>query len=137
MAELVDRFEQANICLDDSRGEPAAREGTCSREELVDLKARLKAYEKTQMASQNHQQELQHPLDAAHSKRQEKPVAYYHRLRQAYFCQTNSPGMEKEGNLKSLFVQNLHPTTSHHLGQHLAARPDTHRAFTERCVTLP
>lgn len=48
--------------------------------------------------------------------RQESPQEYYYRMRQAYFDSQNEPGMEEDLNFKSLFVQNLHPTTSHHVG---------------------
>lgn len=47
MADLVDKFEQVNAYLNDSRGDLAA-----TREELVDRNAKLKAYEKAQVAYQ-------------------------------------------------------------------------------------
>lgn len=47
---------------------------------------------------------------------QEPPQQYYHRLLKAYFGCRNEPGMEEDMNFKSLFVQNLHPTTSGQLG---------------------
>ncbi|ROJ66315.1 hypothetical protein DPX16_16578 [Anabarilius grahami] len=48
--------------------------------------------------------------------RHEIPYAYYHRLRQAYFGARNEPGMEEDTSFKSLFLRNLHPIVSHHLG---------------------
>uniref|UniRef100_A0A3B3C8D9 Uncharacterized protein n=1 Tax=Oryzias melastigma TaxID=30732 RepID=A0A3B3C8D9_ORYME len=48
--------------------------------------------------------------------RHEPPQHYYYRLFQAYFGTRNEPGMEEDLNFKSLFLQNLHPGTSHHLG---------------------
>uniref|UniRef100_A0A673M8X4 Uncharacterized protein n=1 Tax=Sinocyclocheilus rhinocerous TaxID=307959 RepID=A0A673M8X4_9TELE len=48
--------------------------------------------------------------------RQEVPQAYYNRLRQAYFGAHNEPDLEEDVNFKSLFVRNLHPGVSHHLG---------------------
>ncbi|XP_053367572.1 centrosome-associated protein CEP250-like [Clarias gariepinus] len=48
--------------------------------------------------------------------RQETTQAYYNRLRQAYFGARNEPGMEDVINFRSLFLRNLHPTVSHHLG---------------------
>uniref|UniRef100_A0A671U1B6 Uncharacterized protein n=1 Tax=Sparus aurata TaxID=8175 RepID=A0A671U1B6_SPAAU len=55
--------------------------------------------------------------------RQESPQEYYERLHEAYFGPKNETEMEEELHFKSLFVQNLHPTTSHHLG--VMACPDT------------
>ncbi len=46
----------------------------------------------------------------------EPPQAYYSRLRQAYFGTRNEPDMEDELNFKTLFLRNLHPGISHHLG---------------------
>lgn len=66
MADLVDKFEQVSVCLNDSKGDLAT-----AREELVDLNAKLKAYEKAQMTSQGHQQELRRQLNAACSEREE------------------------------------------------------------------
>lgn len=57
--------------------------------------------------------------------RQESPQLYYHRLRQAYFGSRNEPEMEEDLNFKSLFIQNLHPTTSHHLGVAACPRSST------------
>ncbi len=48
--------------------------------------------------------------------RQETPQAYYSRLRQAYFGTRNESDMEDELNFKTLFLRNLHPGMSHHLG---------------------
>ncbi len=48
--------------------------------------------------------------------RQEPPQAYYSRLRQAYFGTRNDSDMEDELNFKTLFLRNLHPGISHHLG---------------------
>ncbi len=48
--------------------------------------------------------------------RHEPPQAYYNRLRQAYFGTRNEPDMEDELNFKTLFLRNLHPGISHHLG---------------------
>ncbi len=46
----------------------------------------------------------------------EPPQAYYSRLRRAYFGTRNEPDMEDELNFKTLFLRNLHPSVSHHLG---------------------
>ncbi len=46
----------------------------------------------------------------------EPPQAYYSRLRRAYFGTRNEPDMEDELNFKTLFLRNLHPGVSHHLG---------------------
>ncbi len=48
--------------------------------------------------------------------RHEPPQAYYSRLRKAYFGTRNEPDMEDELNFKTLFLRNLHPGISHHLG---------------------
>ena len=48
--------------------------------------------------------------------KQESPLLYYQRLRKAFFGPRNEPGMEEDINFKSLFVRNLHPTTSQPLG---------------------
>ncbi len=48
--------------------------------------------------------------------RHEPPQAYYSRLRQAYFGTRNDSDMEDELNFKTLFLRNLHPGISHHLG---------------------
>ncbi len=48
--------------------------------------------------------------------RHEPPQAYYSRLRRAYFGTRNEPDMEDELNFKTLFLRNLHPGVSHHLG---------------------
>uniref|UniRef100_A0A671WJS1 Uncharacterized protein n=1 Tax=Sparus aurata TaxID=8175 RepID=A0A671WJS1_SPAAU len=55
--------------------------------------------------------------------RQESPQEYYERLHEAYFGPKNETEMEEELHFKSLFVQNLHPSTSHHLG--VMACPET------------
>ncbi|XP_051741577.1 uncharacterized protein LOC127508053 [Ctenopharyngodon idella] len=48
--------------------------------------------------------------------RLETPQAYYNRIRRAYFGARNEPGMEEDFNFKTLFLRNLHPAVSHHLG---------------------
>ncbi len=48
--------------------------------------------------------------------RHEPPQAYHSRLRKAYFGTRNEPDMEDELNFKTLFLRNLHPGISHHLG---------------------
>ncbi len=48
--------------------------------------------------------------------RHKPPQAYYSRLRQAYFGTRNKSDMEDELNFKTLFLRNLHPGISHHLG---------------------
>lgn len=48
--------------------------------------------------------------------RQETPQAYYNRFRQAYFGAHNEPELEEDVNFKTLFLRNLHPGLSHHLG---------------------
>ncbi len=48
--------------------------------------------------------------------RHEPPQAYYSRLRQVYFGTRNDSDMEDELNFKTLFLRNLHPGISHHLG---------------------
>ncbi|KAL0147492.1 hypothetical protein M9458_057207, partial [Cirrhinus mrigala] len=48
--------------------------------------------------------------------RYETPYAYFHRLRRAYFGAHSEPGMEEDTSFKSIFLQNLHPIVSHHLG---------------------
>ncbi|XP_049324760.1 uncharacterized protein LOC125784857 [Astyanax mexicanus] len=60
---------------------------------------------------------------AIKQSRQETPLQYYHRLRHAYFGYRNEPGMEEEEVFKTLFVRNLHPSTSHFFG--VAACPRT------------
>ena len=72
--------------------------------------------------------------------RLESPQAYYGRLRQAYFGSRNESGMEEDWNFKTLFLRNLHPTLSHHLG--VLAEPRTmsiqqlrdlaHKAYTKQ-----
>ncbi|XP_052454755.1 uncharacterized protein LOC128015098, partial [Carassius gibelio] len=48
--------------------------------------------------------------------RLETPPNFYNRLRRAYFGARNEPGMEEDVNFRTLFLRNLHPTVSHHLG---------------------
>ncbi|XP_073803629.1 uncharacterized protein [Danio rerio] len=48
--------------------------------------------------------------------RHESSQAYYSRLRRAYFGTRNEPEMEEDLNFKILFLRNLHPGVSHHLG---------------------
>ncbi|XP_073701560.1 uncharacterized protein [Garra rufa] len=48
--------------------------------------------------------------------RHESSQAYYSRLREAYFGARNEPDMEQDMNFKTLFLRNLHPAVSHHLG---------------------
>ncbi len=48
--------------------------------------------------------------------RHKPPQAYYSRLRRAYFGTRNEHDMEDELNFKTLFLRNLHPGVSHHLG---------------------
>ncbi|XP_073700027.1 uncharacterized protein [Garra rufa] len=48
--------------------------------------------------------------------RHETPQAYYNRLRRSYFGARNEPGMEEDQNFRTLFLRNLHPGVSHHLG---------------------
>ncbi|KAK2814209.1 hypothetical protein Q5P01_000704 [Channa striata] len=63
-------------------------------------------------------------LDAAMNVKQgrhECPQVYYRRLLRAYFGSKNEPWMEEDLNFKTLFIKNLHPATSTHLG--IAANP--------------
>ncbi|KAK2856671.1 hypothetical protein Q5P01_005406 [Channa striata] len=63
-------------------------------------------------------------LDAAMNVKQgrhECPQVYYCRLLRAYFGSKNEPWMEEDLNFKTLFIKNLHPATSTHLG--IAANP--------------
>ena len=46
------------------------------------------------------------------------PQQFYYRHLEAYFSSRNEPGMEDYLDLKSLFIQNLHPFTSHYFGHH-------------------
>ncbi|XP_048040639.1 uncharacterized protein LOC125264884 [Megalobrama amblycephala] len=48
--------------------------------------------------------------------RHETPQVFYSRLRLAYFGSRNEQNMEEELNFKTLFLRNLHPGVSHHLG---------------------
>ncbi len=52
----------------------------------------------------------------ARQGRHETPQAYYSRIRQAYFKTRNESDMEDELNFKTLFLRNVHPGISHHLG---------------------
>ncbi|XP_042590703.1 uncharacterized protein LOC109110536 [Cyprinus carpio] len=47
---------------------------------------------------------------------QESSQLFYSRLRQAYFGTHNEQNMEEDVNFKTLFLRNLHPGVSHHLG---------------------
>ncbi|XP_051965510.1 uncharacterized protein LOC127631438, partial [Xyrauchen texanus] len=74
--------------------------------------------------------------------RLETPQAYYSRIRRAYFGAQNEPGMEEDLNFKTLFLRNLHPTVSHHLGVLACPRSMTtqqlrdlaHKAFTKQKI---
>ncbi|XDV48578.1 hypothetical protein PO909_017975 [Leuciscus waleckii] len=48
--------------------------------------------------------------------RLETPQAYYERLRLAYFGPRNEAHMEEDVSFKTLFLRNLHPSQSAHLG---------------------
>ena len=75
--------------------------------------------------------------------RQETPQAYYHRFRQAYLGAHNKPELEEDVNFKTLFLRNLHPGLSHHLG--IMACPGTmtiqqlrdltHKAYVKQKMT--
>ncbi|KAG1925906.1 hypothetical protein F2P79_025219 [Pimephales promelas] len=75
--------------------------------------------------------------------RQETPQAYYHRFRQAYFGAHSKPEFEEDLNFKTLFLRNLHPGLSRHLGimacpvtmtlQQL--RDLTHKAYIKQKMT--
>ncbi|KAG1927275.1 hypothetical protein F2P79_024370 [Pimephales promelas] len=75
--------------------------------------------------------------------RQETPQAYYHRFRQAYFGAHSKPESEEDLNFKTLFLRNLHPGLSRHLGimacpvtmtlQQL--RDLTHKAYIKQKMT--
>ena len=68
--------------------------------------------------------------------RLETPVG----LRQAYFGAQNRSGMEEDVNFRTLFLRNLHPTVSHHLGVLACPRSMstqqlrdlTHKAYTKQ-----
>ncbi|XP_077093810.1 uncharacterized protein LOC143745572 [Siphateles boraxobius] len=74
--------------------------------------------------------------------RQETPQAYYSRIRRAYFGARNEPGMEEDFNFRTLFLRNLHPTVSHHLGVLACPRSMStqqlrdlaHKAFTKQKI---
>ncbi len=63
--------------------------------------------------------------------RHDTPQAYYSRLRQAYFGTRNDSDMEDELNFKTLFLRNLHPGISHHLGVLGISTNDEHSAVAE------
>ncbi len=65
--------------------------------------------------------------------RHETPQAYYNRLRQAYFGTRNESDMEDELNFKTLFLRNLHPGISHHLG--VLACPQTMNTWCKKPTT--
>lgn len=48
--------------------------------------------------------------------RHETPQAFYHRFRQAYIAAHDDPDLEEDVNFKTLFLRNLHPGLSRHLG---------------------
>ncbi len=48
--------------------------------------------------------------------RHKPPQAYYSRLRRAFFGTRNEHDMEDKLNFKTIFLRNLHPCISHHLG---------------------
>ncbi|KAL6481780.1 hypothetical protein MHYP_G00098600 [Metynnis hypsauchen] len=60
---------------------------------------------------------------AVKQHRRESPQQYYSHLRLVYFGSWNEPGMEEDLQFKTLFVRNLHSTTSHYL--RIAACPQT------------
>ncbi|XP_043082985.1 uncharacterized protein LOC122330182 [Puntigrus tetrazona] len=72
--------------------------------------------------------------------RHESPQAYYSRLRRAYFGTRNEPEMEQDMNFKTLFLRNLHPGVSHHLGVLACSRTMTiqqlrdlaHKAYSKQ-----
>ncbi|XDV44753.1 hypothetical protein PO909_012993 [Leuciscus waleckii] len=72
--------------------------------------------------------------------RREHPQIYYNRLRQAFFGARNEPGMEQDVTFKTLFLRNLHPTLSHHIGVLADARTMStqqlrdlaHKAYTKQ-----
>ncbi|XP_052011045.1 uncharacterized protein LOC127663487, partial [Xyrauchen texanus] len=74
--------------------------------------------------------------------RLETPQAYYSRIQRAYSGARNEPGMEEDFNFKTLFLRNLHPTVSHHLGVLACPRSMTtqqlrdlaHKAFTKQKI---
>uniref|UniRef100_A0A3B1IJ51 Retrotransposon gag domain-containing protein n=1 Tax=Astyanax mexicanus TaxID=7994 RepID=A0A3B1IJ51_ASTMX len=68
---------------------------------------------------------------AIKQSRQETPLQYYHRLRLAYFGYRNEPGMEEEEVFKTLFVRNLHPSTSHSFGVAACLRTLTSRQLRD------
>ncbi|XP_057184426.1 uncharacterized protein LOC130550913 [Triplophysa rosa] len=73
----------------------------------------------------------------------ETPLAYYNRLRQTYFGARNEPEMEEDFNFRTLFLRNLHPSVSHHLGVMACPRtmttqqlPDmAHKAYVKHKTT--
>ena len=59
--------------------------------------------------------------------RSEDPRHYYARLRDTFFGLLNEADMEENVDFKSLFINNLHPSTSHYLGisadpKHMSSR---------------
>ncbi|XP_077071244.1 uncharacterized protein LOC143723138 [Siphateles boraxobius] len=72
--------------------------------------------------------------------RQETLQAYYHRFRQAYFGAHNKLEHEEDVNFKTLWLRNLHPGLSCHLGVMASAdtmtikqlRDLTHRAYIKQ-----
>ena len=69
---------------------------------------------------------IQSGLSAAMMVKQgwnELPQQYYYCLLKAYFGFRNVVGMEEDMSFKTLFIQNLHPATSYHLG--VIANPHT------------
>ncbi|XP_057184542.1 uncharacterized protein LOC130551023 [Triplophysa rosa] len=75
--------------------------------------------------------------------RLETPPAYYNRLRQTYFGARNEPEMEEDFNLRIIFLRNLHPSVSHHLGVMACSRTMTtqqlrdmaHKAYVKHKTT--
>uniref|UniRef100_A0A9J8DAR4 Uncharacterized protein n=1 Tax=Cyprinus carpio carpio TaxID=630221 RepID=A0A9J8DAR4_CYPCA len=68
-----------------------------------------------EFADPESEQELVAALETKQG-RQESSQLFYSRLRQAYFGTHNEQNMEEDINFKTLFLRNLHPGVSHHLG---------------------
>lgn len=68
-----------------------------------------------EFADPESEQELVAALETKQG-RQESFQLFYSRLRQAYFGTHNEQNMEEDVNFKTLFLRNLHPGVSHHLG---------------------